>query len=343
MRYLKLGKSGLDVSPIALGCMTYGEPARGHPDWSLPEEESRALIRQALEAGINFFDTANGYSDGSSEEILGRALADFADRDAVVIATKIRHPMRGGPNGGSLSRKAIIGEVERSLKRLRTDHIDLYQVHRMDHATPLEETLETLHDLVRAGKVRYLGASSVRAWEFAKALHCQARHGWTRFVSLQHHYNLLAREDEREMLPLCDDEGVSTIPRSPLARGRLVRSSDQATARARRDGFADMFYAQNASDAAIIEAVTAIAWERGVSRAAVALAWLRRRPSMAAPLIGVTRPMQLAAAIASLDLVLTDDEAERIEAPYTPRHDFQCLVADPEPPLPARLAMLPAA
>ena len=223
MRYIKLGRTGLDVSPIALGCMTYSEPGRGHPVWSLGEEESRPLIRQAVEAGINFFDTANMYSQGSSEEILGRALKDFADRDDVVIATKVRHPMRPGPNGSGLSRKAIFAEIDHSLRRLGTDYVDLYQIHRMDHATPVEETLEVLHDVVKAGKARYLGVSSMHAWELAKALHLQTRHGWTRFVSMQDHYNLLAREEEREMLPLCADEGIGTIPWSPLARGRLAR------------------------------------------------------------------------------------------------------------------------
>lgn len=245
MRYIKLGSTGLDVSPIAIGAMTYGDPNRGHPVWSLDEEASRPLIRHALEAGINFFDTANMYSYGSSEEILGRALADFAVRDDVVIATKLRHPMRSGPNSAGLSRKAIMAEVEHSLRRLGTDYIDLYQAHRNDHGTPLEETLEALHDLVKAGKVRYLGASSMPAWEFAKALHLQQNHGWARFASMQNHYNLLAREEEREMIPLCLDEGVSTIVWSPLARGRLARAWDDAksTARAETDGaFADMLY-----------------------------------------------------------------------------------------------------
>jgi len=217
MRYIKLGTTGMDVSPIAIGAMTYGDPERGHPVWSKGEDEARPLIRHALDAGINFFDTANLYSNGSSEEILGRALKDFADRDDVVIATKLRHPMRPGPNGRGLSRKAIMTEVDHSLRRLGTDYIDLYQVHRNDHATPLEETLEALSDLVKAGKVRYLGASSMHAWEFAKALHLQRQHGWARFVTMQDHYNLLAREEEREMIPLCLDEGVGTIVWSPLA------------------------------------------------------------------------------------------------------------------------------
>jgi len=244
MRYVKLGTTGLDVSPIAIGAMTYGQPDRGHPVWSLGENDARLLIRHALDAGINFFDTANVYSQGSSEEILGHALRDFANRDDVVIATKLRHPMRSGPNGKGLSRKAIMTEVEHSLTRLGTDYIDLYQIHRNDHMTPLEETLGALHDLVKAGKVRYLGASSMPAWEFAKALHLQHEHGWARFVSMQDHYNLLAREEEREMIPLCLDEGIGTIVWSPLARGRLARAWDdaKATARSGNDGFADMLY-----------------------------------------------------------------------------------------------------
>src|ERR1700759_5448065 len=290
MRYTKLGPTGLDVSPMAIGAMTDGEPERGPPVWSLDEEASRPLIKHALEAGINFFDTANMYSYGSSEEILGRALRDFADRDDVVVATKLRHPMRPGPNGKGLSRKAIMTEVEHSLRRLGTDYIDLYQVHRNDHDTPLEETLEALHDLVKAGKVRYLGASSMPAWEFAKALHLQRAEGWARFVSMQNHHNLLAREEEREMIPLCLDEGVGTIVWSPLARGRLARAWDDAksTTRAETDGgYADLLYspAEETANHAIIDAVGKIAAERGVTRAQIALAWLHRQPVVTAPLV----------------------------------------------------------
>jgi 1-deoxyxylulose-5-phosphate synthase len=328
VRYRKLGTTGLDVSPVALGAMTYGDPGRGHPVWSLDEETSRPLIKHALEAGITFFDTANLYSDGSSEEILGRALADFADRDEVVIATKLRHPMRPGPNGKGLSRKAILTEVEHSLRRLGTDYIDLYQIHRNDHTTPLAETLEALHDLVRAGKVRYLGASSMPAWEFAKALHLQRLHDWARFVSMQDHYNLLAREEEREMIPLCLDEGVGTIVWSPLARGRLARPWDAArsTARAETDGgYADLLYTPLTadSDRAIVDAVGAIAERRGVSRAQVALAWLHSRPVVTAPIVGATSTAQIDDAVASLDLELTADELAALERPYTPRHDLQ--------------------
>jgi aryl-alcohol dehydrogenase-like predicted oxidoreductase len=328
MRYVKLGATGLDVSPVAIGAMSYGEPDRGHPVWSLGEEQARPLIKHALEAGINFFDTANMYSNGSSEEILGRALKDFADRDDVVIATKLRHPMRPGPNGKGLSRKAIMTEIDHSLRRLDTDYVDLYQIHRNDHETPLEETLEALSDLVKAGKVRYLGASSMFAWEFAKALHLQKQHGWARFVSMQDHYNLLAREEEREMIPLCLDEGVGTIAWSPLARGRLARAWDDAksTARADTDGaYADLLYspAEEASNRAIVEAVGKVAAAHGVSRASIALAWLHSRPVVTAPLVGAGSIRQIDEAVASLDVELTDSDLHALTAPYTPRYDWQ--------------------
>jgi aryl-alcohol dehydrogenase-like predicted oxidoreductase len=316
---------------------------RGHPVWSLGEDDARPLIRHAVEAGINFFDTANMYSQGSSEEILGRALGEFADRDDMVIATKLRHPMRPGPNGKGLSRKAVMTEVEHSLRRLGTDYIDLYQIHRNDHSTPLEETLEALHDLVKSGRVRYLGASSMPAWEFAKALHLQREHGWARFVSMQDHYNLLAREEEREMIPLCLDEGVGTIVWSPLARGRLARAWDdaKATARSGSDGFADMLYTQATadSDRAIIDAVGRVADTRGVKRAQVALAWLRTQPVVTAPLVGASSIQQIDDAVMSLDIDLTDDEARAVEAPYTPRHDFQGISDDTE--LHAIMARIP--
>src|SRR5689334_2892664 len=323
MQYIKLGTTGLDVSPIAIGAMTYGEPDRGHPVWSKGEDEARPLIRHALDAGINFFDTANMYSNGSSEEILGRALKDFGDRDAVVIATKLRHPMRSGPNGKGLSRKAIMIEVDHSLRRLGTDYIDLYQVHRNDQSVPLEETLEALHDLVKAGKVRYLGASSMHAWEFAKALHLQRARGWARYVSLQHHYNLLAREEEREMIPLCLDEGVGAVVWSPLARGRLARPWEAAktTARAETDGgYADLLYPPltSGSDQAIIDAVGAVAAGRGVTRAQVALAWLHSKPAVTAPLVGANTTSQIDDAVASLDIGLTAGELAALERPYTP-------------------------
>ena len=330
MRYIKLGDTGLDVSPIAIGAMTYGDPRRGHPVWSLDEEQSRPLIKHAVEAGINFFDTANMYSDGSSEEILGRALKDFANRDDLVIATKVRHPMRPGPNGKGLSRKAILTEIDHSLRRLGVDYVDLYQIHRMDKRTPVEETLEALHDVVKAGKARYLGASSMHAWEFAKVLHLQKQRGWARFVSMQDHYNLLAREEEREMLPLCADEGIGTVVWSPLARGRLTRTWEQATARSTTDGFADMLYTSPGSDRAIVEAVGSVATNRGVSRAQIALAWLRANPVVVAPLVGASKTSHVDDAIASLDIELTADEIAQLEAPYTPRYDFQGISDDAE-------------
>jgi aryl-alcohol dehydrogenase-like predicted oxidoreductase len=334
MKYVKLGATGLDVSPVAIGAMTYGDPGRGHPVWSLDEEQARPLIRHAVEAGINFFDTANVYSQGSSEEILGRALKDFARRDDVVIATKLRHPMRTGPNGKGLSRKVIMTEIDHSLGRLGTDYVDLYQIHRNDHATPLEETLEALHDLVKAGKVRYLGASSMPAWEFAKALHLQRENRWARFVSMQDHYNLLAREEEREMIPLCLDQGVAAVVWSPLARGRLARAWDDArgTARSASDGFADMLYPPltEAADRAVIDAVGAVARARGVTRAQVALAWLHGKPVVGAPLVGASSVRQIDEAVASLDLRLREDEVRALESPYTPRYDFQGISDDAE-------------
>jgi aryl-alcohol dehydrogenase-like predicted oxidoreductase len=341
--YVKLGTTGLDVSPIAIGAMTYGEPGRGHPAWSLGEEDSRLLIKHAIGQGINFFDTANIYSQGSSEEILGRALRDFADRDDVVIATKLRHAMRSGPNGKGLSRKAVMTEVDHSLQRLGTDYIDLYQIHRNDHSTPLEETLEALHDVVKAGKVRYVGASSMPAWEFAKALHLQREHGWARFASMQDHYNLLAREEEREMIPLCLDEGVGTIVWSPLARGRLARewTNAKSTARSNNDGFADMLYtpATEASDHAVVDAVGRIADTRGIGRASVALAWFHAKPVVTAPLVGASTTRQIDDAVASLSIELSDEEIRALEAPYTPRHDFQGISDDVE--MQAIMARLP--
>lgn len=324
MQYIKLGNTGLDVSPIAIGCMGFGDPSRAHPAWSLEEAESRALIRRALEAGINFFDTANLYSNGSSEEYVGRALKDFVNRDAVVVATKLSAATRNGPNTVGLSRKAIMTEVDHSLRRLGTDYIDLYQVHRRDQLTPWEETLEALHDVVKAGKVRYLGASSMKAWEFGKALHLQKTHGWARFISMQHNYNLIAREEEREMIPLCLDEGVLTMIYSPLARGKLARPWGTTTERteAEPDG-AGQDPATAASDHAIVDAVQAIAAERGVSAAQVSLAWLLRQPVVAAPIVGALKSKHIDDAVAALALKLTDDEVKRLEAPYTPRFDGQ--------------------
>ncbi len=329
MHYIKLGHTGLDISPICIGCMGFGDPSRGHPTWALGEENSRPLIRYAIEAGINFFDTANLYSQGTSEETLGRALKDFTNRDSVVIATKLAAPMRTGPNASGLSRKAIMTEIDQSLRRLGTDYIDLYQIHRRDQLTSWEETLEALHDLVKMGKVRYLGASSMMAWEFSKALHLQKENGWARFVSMQDTYNLLAREEEHEMLPLCADEGVQTIVYSPLARGRLARPWGTSTARTEAEpSAAGHSNATMASDQNIVEAVGAVAAERGVSRAQIALAWLRRNPVVAAPIVGALKTSHIDEAIAALSITLTDDEVARLEASYTPRHDPQG-ISDP--------------
>ncbi|MEO7008143.1 MAG: aldo/keto reductase, partial [Caldimonas sp.] len=275
MQYTKLGRTGLDVSRICLGCMSYGAPERGNHPWSLGEAESRPFIRRALDLGINFFDTANVYSAGTSEEIVGRALLEYAPRHEIVLATKVQGRMHKGPNGAGLSRKAILGEIDASLKRLGTDHVDLYQIHRWDYATPIEETLEALHDVVKAGKARHIGASSMHAWQFSKALHVAERHGWTRFVTMQNYLNLLYREEEREMLPLCKAEGIGVIPWSPLARGRLTRDWDAASARAETDEFGRTLYAKTAdADRKVVEALGAVAAKRGVPRAQVALAWV---------------------------------------------------------------------
>ena len=318
MRYRKLGRTGLDVSPICLGCMSFGGPDRGTHPWSLDEETSRPLIRRALEAGINFFDTANVYSDGSSEEIVGRALGEFADRDEVVIATKVHGAMRPGANGRGLSRKAIMAEIDHSLRRLGTDYVDLYQIHRWDRHTPIEETLEALHDVVKAGKARYIGASSMFAWQFSKALHAAERNGWTRFVSMQDHYNLLNREEEREMLPLCADESIAVLPWSPLARGRLTRDWDETTSRSETDEFGKTLYDTSASDRVIVERVATLAEARGVPRAQIALAWLLSKPVVTSPIVGVTKMQHLEDAIAAVDLKLTAEEIASLEEPYTP-------------------------
>ncbi|TXJ79399.1 aldo/keto reductase [Streptomyces lavendulae] len=317
MQYVKLGSTGLDVSRVCLGCMTYGVPERGNHEWTLDEEAARPLIRQALEAGITFFDTANVYSDGTSEEIVGKALKDFAQRDEIVLATKVHGRMRPGANGAGLSRKAIMTEIDHSLRRLGTDYVDLYQIHRYDHGTPIEETMEALHDVVKAGKARYIGASSMYAWEFSKAQYTAERHGWTRFVSMQDHYNLLYREEEREMLPLCADQGVGVLPWSPLARGRLTRDWGTVTERSEHDVFGGKLYQEG--DRAIVEAVTRIAGERGVPRAQVALAWLLHQSTVTAPIVGAGKPRHIEDAVAAVELTLGDEEIEELERPYTPR------------------------
>jgi aryl-alcohol dehydrogenase (NADP+) len=316
VRYLKLGSTGLDVSPICLGCMSFGASDRGNHAWSLDEEHSRPFIRRAVEAGLNFFDTANVYSAGSSEEIVGRALADFANRDEIVLATKVHGVMHQGPNGGGLSRKAIFAEIDNSLRRLGTDYVDLYQIHRWDRRTPIEETLEALHDVVKSGKARYIGASSMYAWQFSKALYTAEKHGWTRFATMQNHYNLLYREEEREMLPLCTDQGIGVIPWSPLARGRLTRDWDEDTARSETDNFGTTLYTDN--DRVIVDRVAEIAKDHGVPRARIALAWLLRNPAVTSPIVGTTKPHHLDDALAAIDIELTDDEVARLEEPYTP-------------------------
>src|SRR5947209_15615428 len=291
MEYVKLGRTGLDVSRICLVCMSYGAADSGNHAWSLGEEEARPFIKGALEGGINFFDTANRYSLGSSEEILGRAIRDFAHRDEVVIATKVYGRMRPGPNGGGLSRKAIMAEIDASLRRLGMDYVDLYQIHRWDYATPIEETLEALHDIVKAGKARYIGASSMFAWQFAKALYLADRHGWTRFVSMQNHYNLLYREEEREMMGLCAAEGIGVLPWSPLARGRLTRPwQAESTRRSETDRFGNAMYARTEEDdRKVVERLGQIADQRGVPRAQVALAWLLSKPAVTAPIVGASK------------------------------------------------------
>ncbi len=321
MEYRNLGRTGLKVSRIALGCMSYGDPTRGNHSWVMNEDEGRPFIRKALEAGINFFDTANVYSDGASEEVLGRAIRDFTTREAVVIATKVYGPMRPDANGHGLSRKAIFAEIDASLRRLGTDYIDLYQIHRWDYETPIEETLEALSDVVRVGKARYLGASSMHAWQFMKALGLQRQHGWAPFVSMQNHLNLLYREEEREMLPLCRSEGVGVVPWSPLARGRLTRpwQDEPATARAATDEVGKGFYDKaKDADRLVVQRVGEVAERLGAPRAQVALAWLLQKEGVSAPLVGATKMAQLDDALAALQLKLPDDEIASLEEPYAP-------------------------
>ena len=319
MKYTRLGRSGLSVSRLCLGCMTYGVPERGAHPWTLDEAASRPLIRQAVELGINFFDTANAYSDGTSEEIVGRALRDFARRDEIVVATKVRYANRKAPNVGGLSRKAILFEIDASLQRLGMDYVDLYQIHRADPHTPIEETMEALHDVVKAGKARYIGASSMAAWQFAKAQQVATTHGWTPFVSMQPEWSLLYREEEREMLPLCRDQGVGVIPWSPLARGRLARPWGENTPRIASDVFGTSLFAQTeAADRGVADALAALSAERGLPQAQLALAWLLRQPGLTAPIIGASKPEHFVDAVAALTVALTDAEATALEAPYLP-------------------------
>ena len=319
MDYVKLGGTGLEVSRICIGCMTFGVPDRGAHTWTLNDEKSRPILKRALELGVNFFDTANVYSDGTSEEIVGRALKELARREEVVIATKVWARMRPGPNGQGLSRVAIMTEIDNSLRRLGVDHVDLYQIHRNDPTTPIEETMEALHDVVKAGKARYIGASNMAAWQFARALYVAERHGWTRFVTMQNHLNLLYREEEREMLPLCRAEGIGVIPWSPMARGRLTRNWNETSERQETDEFGKTLYTRTfEADRLVIERVAAVAKARGVPRAQVALAWVLQKPEVSAPIIGASKLQHLDDAVASLALKLTPEEIAMMEEPYTP-------------------------
>ena len=319
MQYSNLGRSGLVVSRICLGCMSFGRPGVGRHEWTIDEDASRTIIRQALEAGINFFDTANEYSAGTSEEFIGKALADFAHRDEIVLATKAFAPWRAAPNTGGLSRKALFKAIDDSLARLGTDYVDLFQIHRWDQSVPIEEVMEALHDIVKAGKARYIGASSMYAWQFAKAQYTAERNGWTRFISMQPQVNLVYREEEREMIPLCLDQGVGVLPWSPLARGMLTRDWNEKTARSETDLFSAYLYRATAdNDRKIVEAVAQVASERGLPRAQIAMAWLLGKPGITAPIVGATKPSHLADAIAAVDVTLSAEEVGRLESPYLP-------------------------
>src|SRR5450432_2312469 len=319
MTTTRLGRTGLEISRICLGCMSYGVPERGTHPWTLGDAASRPFIKKALDLGINFFDTANVYSDGTSEEIVGRALVDYARRGEIVLATKVNGRMRKGPNGAGLSRKAIFAEIDASLKRLGTDYVDLYQIHRWDYGVPIEETLEALNDVVRAGKALHIGASSMFAWQFAKALHLSDTHCCARFQTMQNYVNLLYRKEEREMLPLCKAEGIGVIPWSPLARGRLTRDWDAASARSETDAFGRTLYAKTAdADRKVTEALAAVATRLGRPRAQVALAWLLAKSEVAAPIVGATRLEQLDDAVAALSLALSKEDIAELEAPYVP-------------------------
>jgi len=320
MNYVKLGNTGLDVSPICLGCMSFGTAENWvHNPWALNEEDSRRIIKRAIDLGINFFDTANVYAYGSSEEILGRAIKDYANRDEVVIATKVFVPMGKGPNSGGLSRKHILSQVDQSLKRLGLDYIDLYIIHRWDYHTPIEETMSALHDVVKAGKVRYIGASAMYAWQFQKALHVAEKHGWTRFVSMQNHYNLIYREEEREMLPLCVEEGIAVTPYSPLASGRLARDLSETSQRLETDPIAKQKYDATAeSDKMVIERVAKMAEKYAVPMAHIALAWMLHKAPVAAPVIGATKIPHLESAVEALQVQLEPDDLAHLEEPYVP-------------------------
>ncbi len=319
MEYVKLGNTGVDVSRICLGCMSFGVPERGIAPWSLNEEDSRPIIKKALELGINFFDTANVYSDGTSEEIVGRALKEYAKRDEVVIATKVYFRMHEGANGAGLSRKAIMSEIDNSLKRLGTDYVDLYQIHRWDYTTPIEETMEALHDVVKAGKARYIGASSMYAWQFQKALHVAEKHGWTRFATMQNLYNLLYREEEREMLPLCKEEKIGVIPWSPLAKGNLTRNWEELTHRSQNDAIGSKYFpVTSESERNIVQRVAEIAEKQGVPRAQIALAWVLHKDAITSPIIGATKISHIEDAAAAVSIKLSPEELTYLEESYIP-------------------------
>jgi 1-deoxyxylulose-5-phosphate synthase len=317
MEYIKLGNTGLDVSRLCLGCMSFGTPERGFPEWTLDKDSSRLIIKKALESGINFFDTANYYSEGTSEEFIGEILKEYANRDEIVLATKVYFPMYQGPNGKGLSRKAIMAEIDQSLKRLGTDYVDLYQIHRWEYSTPIEETMEALHDVVKAGKARYIGASSMFAWQFLKANHVAEKNGWTRFVSMQNQINLLYREEEREMLPLCKEEKIAVIPWSPLAGGKLTRDWEKTTNRSGNDPAKGSFYSKDI-DRPIVQRVAEIAEKKGVSRAQIALAWVLHKESVTSPIIGATKMSHLEDAVATLSITLEPEEIAYLEELYVP-------------------------
>jgi aryl-alcohol dehydrogenase-like predicted oxidoreductase len=319
MEYVKLGNTGLDISPVCLGCMGFGNPGLGHHTWVLKEEEARPIIKKALDLGVNFFDTANGYAQGTSEEITGKVLKEYANRDEIVIATKVYGKMRDGPNGGGLSRKAILSEIDHSLKRLGVDYVDLYIMHRWDYGVPIEETMSAFHDVVKSGKARYIGASAMYAWQFQKALYTAEKNDWTRFVSMQNHYNLLYREEEREMMPLCREEKIASTPYSPLASGRLARDWSETTKRYENDTIAKSKYDSSAGiDRPIVERLAELAEKRGVPRAHIAIAWLLRKQPVAAPVIGATKVSHIEDAVSALSVNLTGEEMAYLEEPYVP-------------------------
>jgi 1-deoxyxylulose-5-phosphate synthase len=326
MDYAKLGNTGMEISRICLGCFSFGDAAKGHGAWALDDEQSRLIIKRALELGINFFDTANSYAGGLSEEILGRALKDYANRDEIVLATKVNGRMHKGPNGAGLSRKAIMSEIDKSLKRLGTDYVDLYIIHRWDYSTPIEETMSVLHDVVKAGKARYIGASSMYAWQFLKALFVAEKNGWTRFVSMQNHLNLIYREEEREMLPLCREEKIAVTPYSPLASGRLSRDWLDTTKRLETDQIAKLKYDASADvDNLVIERVAQLAEKLGVTRTQIALAWLLQKEPVVAPIVGVTKIAQLEDAVAAVSVKLTPEAVAYLEEPYVPHKNVDSI------------------